>query len=288
MGYDVAGQCAALRAALERERPTWAVDQMARLRKRYAYPQQHGWSHNLARHMYQRADVVHLTETLLAREMFGPQRTVLHHHGSRYRDNREAVDAAIRDAGAVAVASTLDLIGPEVGWLPVVADLDRLARIRAEEFRSSDVVRIAHSPTDPEVKGTARLVAAVDDLRAAGLAVELDVITGVPWDECLRRKARADVFVDQLDLGYGLSAVEAWGMGLPVVAGVSDPIVRERMLGTFGQIPFAEGLSALGPMVADPGVRGEWAERGRAHVERFHSEAAVVDRLAPIYAELAA
>ena len=36
------------------------------------------------------------------------------------------------------------------------------------------------------------------------------------------RKGRADVFVDQMILGYGCNAIEAWGMGIPVIAGV-DP-----------------------------------------------------------------
>jgi len=279
MAFDIAGQGAALSAALRRWRPGWSVDQMARLEKSYAYPQQQRWNEQLARRLYQQADVVHLTETLLAHRKFGARPTVIHHHGTRYRDNRDEVDAAVRSAGAVAVASTLDLTGPEVEWLPVVADLDALAHLRAVEYEPGPI-RLAHSPTDPAVKGT-------DIIRSAS-RFPLDVITGVTWSECLRRKARADIFVDQLELGYGLSAVEAWGMGIPVVSGVSDPDTKARMIDEFGELPFVDATpETLADRIADlagsPALRREWGERGRAHAERFHSQRAVVERLAPIY-----
>ena len=56
---------------------------------------------------------------------------------------------------------------------------------------------VAHSPFVPakfREKGT------VDIKRIVGLLdVDLDIITGVSWDECLRRKAPAHIFVDQID-----------------------------------------------------------------------------------------
>lgn len=283
MGFDTAGQLAALGSALRQERPAWTVDQMRRWSKFFAYPTQREYDESLARRLWIRADVVHVNLSLLASRVIGrdrPRPLVLHHHGTEYRNKREAIDAACRSVGAVQVASTLDLLGsPGVAWLPVVVDVDSLAALRSQGHG----VRVAHSPTDPALKGT-------DALRAAmrGLPAELDVIEGVPWAECLARKGLADVFVDQLDLGYGLSAVEAWAMGIPVVAGVTEPAVRARMVETFGDLPFVEATADTLPdvlawLVDDATARRDWGERGRAHVERFHSQRAVVDRLEPIY-----
>lgn len=77
-------------------------------------------------------------------------------------------------------------------------------------------------------------------------------------------------------------------MGIPVIAGVTDPQTRRRMLATFGELPFVEATpetlpTRLAEFVSSEDMRREWGERGRAHVERFHSQRAVVERLETIY-----
>lgn len=292
--WDTAGQQAALRAAFSRQRPTWHVDQVARLVKGFAYPRQMGYAQTTVRRLWANADVVHLNLSLHGVRLVGAKYLgkpiIVHHHGSEYRDHRAALDA--QERGVTRVVSTLDLMGsPGVEWLPNVADLDGLAQMRTPSSRRT--VRIAHSPTDRWLKGTDAVLEAVERLADRGLPVELDLIEGVTWQECLARKAQADILVDQLRLGYGLSAIEAWGMGIPVVAGVEDPGTRARMVETFGSLPFMDATpdtltDRLTALVDDGRLRREWGERGRAHAERFHSERAVVDRLDPIYAAAAA
>lgn len=54
---------------------------------------------------------------------------------------------------------------------------------------------IAHSPFGPvkyEQKGTDKIIEAVRDY-------DFDLITGVQWDECLQRKAKSHIFIDQID-----------------------------------------------------------------------------------------
>lgn len=294
MGFDTAGQLYALREALVRQRPRWTVNQMRRRTKWLAYPAQLDYDPELGARLWSAADVIHTTLPGPALRVFRRRRPlVVHHHGSEYRDDRVGVDRFCRSIGATQVVSTLDLMGtPGVEWLPSVVDVDALAAIRPRRH-ARPTVRIAHAPTDRALKQTAAVVAAVERLVERGLPVELDLIEGVPWQECLARKARADILVDQLELGYGLNAIEAWAMGLPVVAGVTDPDTRDRMIETFGELPFvranAETLEeTLEGLVTDARYRREQAERGRAHVERFHSQRAVVERLEPIYARAVA
>jgi len=289
-GCDTAGQLAAIRAALSRERPQWRVDQMRRIAKWIDYPRQYDWRPGLARKLWAAADVVHLCQSLRPLARFGAKPCVVHHHGSEYRlpEDRARIDAACRAAGTVQVVATLDLLGsPGVEWLPAVAHLDGLAQMRAATPPHEGIV-IAHSPTQPAIKGTAAIELAVARIKAMGYPVTLDVITGVPWSECLARKARADIFVDQLELGYGLSAVEAWGMGLPVVVGVADQAVRRRMADMWDALPFVEAspdtlVDALLPLVTDATLRVYWGQRGAAHAARFHSEAAIAERLERLY-----
>lgn len=292
-GFDTAGQGAAIRSALVHQRPTWIVDQMRR-QDRWGYPAQRPWASVDVLRCWRRATVVHLNESPSAFRRYarGAKPMVVHHHGDAYRLHRDALDAACRELHAVQVASTLDLLGlPGVEWLPVVADLDALRAMRRP--MDDGLVHIATSPTDRQIKGTAFVEAAVSRLQARGLPVALDVIEEVTWSECLARKARADIFVDQFELGYGLSAVEAWGMGLPVIAGVTDPEVRARMVERFGSLPFVEATpdslaDRLAELVTDPETRQDWATFGQAHAQRFHSEAACAARLDRIYAQAVA
>ena len=200
--------------------------------------------------------------------------------------------AKARAIGAVQVVATLDLAGlePDLRWLPAAADGVALSRYRAWRDSGPGRLRVAHAPTDRAIKGTAAVVAAVEQLQGEGLDVRLDLIEGVANEECLARKGRADVVVDQLLLGYGVNAVEAWGMGLPVVAGVADPAVREAMLRAWGALPFAEAspdtlVNVLRALAVEPALRWAYAARGMAHFERWHREDVVAEQLVAVYAE---
>ena len=256
--------------------------------------------------LWETADVIHLSRTPFPYDRYdgGLRRpAILGHHGTAFRtDPAPFLKRAEREGWPTAV-STLDLaeIAPDVTtWLPTAYNLEELARLREEFRREPDgKVRIAHAPTDRDLKNTERVEEAVWTLEDEGLPVELDVIEGVTWGECLRRKAAADVYVDQLFLGYGCNAIESWAMGLPVVAGVdpdgaaevNQPIpvsTRERMVREFGGLPFYEASEAsiiddLRALVLSADLRAEWAARGMAHVQRFHAELPALERLMDLY-----
>jgi len=291
---DTGGQGWALREALAAARPGWTVDAMRRSDTWIRYPFHRDWDPDVARELWAAADVVHLRESPDAIAMLGapPRPLVVHHHGTRYRRDPAAMSARCQAAGAIEVASTLDLVlagGPHVRWLPGVVDVEALEALRAATFaRRRGRLRIYHSPTNRVIKGTDDVVRAVTALRARGLPVELELVERLPYADNLGRKAGADIVVDQLVLGYGLNAIEAWAMGIPVVAGVVDPAVRAEMVRRFGVLPFVEATPqtlerVLERLVRSPTRRARSAAVGRAHVERFHSQAAVVDRLEPIY-----
>jgi glycosyltransferase involved in cell wall biosynthesis len=140
-------------------------------------------------------------------------------------------------------------------------------------------VVIAHAPTNPRVKGTPHVIAAVDQLRAEGLDVELDLVTGVTNREAMERIAQADLLVDQLHLGwYGGVAVEAMALGRPVVCFIAEssnpygsglPIVRAE----------PETLRAvLAGLIADRSRRAALAADARAFALREHDPIAIVRR----------
>jgi glycosyltransferase involved in cell wall biosynthesis len=144
------------------------------------------------------------------------------------------------------------------------------------------------------VKGTEFLVAAVDTLRAEGLAVGLELVEGRPNEEVRALMKEVDVFADQFILtGYGLAAVEALASGLPVMCNLEDEYVMRlyRLYAFFGECPV---VSASPEMIADrlrllvtrPDLRRELGKAGRRYVERFHSEETTQYLFGSIYRKL--
>lgn len=302
LGQDTGGQQGRTAEAFATYAPDWHYDSVARVRTFYPIGAWH--PHTIRNDLWPKADVVHLhnsTAALTRFERHGRKPAVVHYHGSAYRTEPLGKLARQRQAGALGIVSTLDLqlIAPDdTEWLPAPYELPDFAGYRVR--RDDGILRIAHAPTNRAIKGTEALVAAVDRLRREGRRVELDIIERRPWAECLRRKGRADVYVDQCLLGYGCNAIEAWAMGMPVVAGV-DPAralerihqripdgTRESMVRRFGgRLPFYEAtedtLYAALADLADPATRQAYASFGMAHAERFHAAHRVVERLRRIY-----
>ncbi len=164
-------------------------------------------------------------------------------------------------------------------WLPgsrflPYASVD-LATVRPPaELPPSDVVRIAHAPSNREVKGTAHLIAAVEQLRADGVAVALDLIEGVSREAVLKRVAAADVAVDQLLIGwYGGFAVEAMALRKPVVCHILEQTPEDNPFGD--ELPIVRAtpatlLERLRELILDRDLRVRLGVEGRQFCERRH------------------
>jgi glycosyltransferase involved in cell wall biosynthesis len=87
--------------------------------------------------------------------------------------------------------------------------------------RDGDAIRILHSPSNPEVKGSDRIRSTIDALRAAGHRLELIELRGVPNDEVRAEIERADFVIDQIysDAPMVGFATEAAAAGRPAIVG---------------------------------------------------------------------
>jgi hypothetical protein len=146
---------------------------------------------------------------------------------------------------------------------------------------------VVHAPSNRAKKGTQAVIDA-----CAQLPVELDLVEGVQHDEALARYARADVVVDQLEVGWhGVFALEAMALGKPVVGHVKPEIV-DRTADAFGvRLPIVPAtketlVDALRPLIERPPLRRELGAKGRDYVEQVHDIDKVADRLIQIYGEV--
>jgi len=104
----------------------------------------------------------------------------------------------------------------------------------------------------------------------------------------MEEKAKADILFDQTMFGYGCNAVEAWGMQIPVIAGGDDWTLAE-MERRWGLLPFYRTTDAdikyrIRVLATEDDLRAEFAERGFAHVKRWHDERPALEKLAELYA----
>lgn len=211
---------------------------------------------------------------------------LVHYHGASTFDHQERTRhmKELRQwPTARGCVSTLDLAArSDLPWLPAPIPVDRLRGMRRLLQRDdSDVIRIAHAPTNRALKSTEAFIQATDKLRSEGLPLEVDLIEGVTWAECLARKARADIYFDQTVLGYGCNALEAWAMGQPVIAGADDETL-DLMMQTIGHLPFeraeddaASIYGAIERLCSLPDYRRELGTIGHSYVKRFHDYPAV-------------
>lgn len=245
------------------------------------------------------ADVIHLTNDVKAYIDLRLPRlrkpAVLHHHGTLFRNNPARLLAEAKRFHMVQTVSTIDLMRPApdiLRWLPTAYDMDMLARVREEYRRPEDgLVRIVSAPTNRAIKSTDALEQAVRELQAEGLPVELVLVEGKTWEQCLKVKATADIYFDQVKLGYGCNAVEAWGMGIPVVAGADDwTLNRMKQEWNTEILPFYEATEQtiadrLRELVQSSYLRAAVADRGSAFAYQYHAEKPALARAMELYVE---
>jgi hypothetical protein len=153
--------------------------------------------------------------------------------------------------------------------------------------RGDDVpIRILHSPSDPIVKGSARVREVIEQLRSEGLNLELAELRGVPNEVVLREIATCDFVVDQIysDAPMVGFATEAAVAGKPAIVGGYAWPENHRIFGSDPMPPVEEcAPEALADAIRHLATNREHREalgaRARTFVTGRWSRTAVAERL---------
>lgn len=291
-----------------RDQEGWSVRSMISSVNYIDYPRDLEFSLPALNEHWRAADVIHLSHEFyrlrrIERLRLPNRPRVIHYHGTGFRENPDDFIRHQRAHQAIGLVATLDLwlLAPEnVEWLPCPYDLDWLAFQRIsngvdkgskgvpEGVHRQAMVKVVHAPTARKIKSTEAFLRAVEKLQEEGHDLEVDIIEGVSWAECLVRKADADIYYDQVQLGYGNNAIEAWGMGIPVIAGAADRTIQEMRSRFGGRLPFLQAseqtiYDQLKALVLSVDLRSEYGERGLDHVRTFHDQKVVVEQLKDVY-----
>jgi hypothetical protein len=177
-----------------------------------------------------------------------------------------------------------------------IATVDVGAWRRSHAYMAADgrngPVRVAHAPNHRGFKGTEFILAAVEQLRAEGLEIELKLLEGYQNADIRRIfTSEIDVLVDQIiATGYALNAVEGMAAGLPVIANLED----DQLTGVLRRYSYLDEcpiLSAtpetiadrLRALVTDPALRERLGRASEAFAAKYHSDEAAAYLYGSIY-----
>lgn len=150
----------------------------------------------------------------------------------------------------------------------------------AQDIRSQPGFRVAHSPTKREIKGTDAFLAAVENVRMAGVPIEAVLIEGMDHGDALRLKATCHATFDSFWLGMQGSGLEAAAMGQAVVAGDREAAAEAGKLNgghcpwTFADDDFSLS-TVLYRLATDDAYYEKEARRVSRYVKRVHDYRAV-------------
>lgn len=146
-------------------------------------------------------------------------------------------------------------------------------------------VRILHSPSNLDAKGTEAIRQAIQSLRTKGYSIEYVEITGKPHEVVLDELQMSDIVVDQLysDTPMAMFATEAAWYGKPSVVGgyyannIRDDYAADVIPPSLYCHP-ADIVNSLELVVADSDYRAELGRRAQDFVKKQWNPVQVAER----------
>jgi hypothetical protein len=162
-------------------------------------------------------------------------------------------------------------------------------KVEKSQAETKEPLRVVHAPNHRNFKGTRYLEAAVAELQAEGVSIELVMVEKLPNHEALAIYQTADVIFDQCLIGFhGYFALEAMALGKPVMCYIRKP---EKYLLEPQECPIINThvdtlRDDLRRLVMTRDQLADIGQRGRTYVERHYSREAFAGRLQRAYHEI--
>ena len=194
----------------------------------------------------------------------------------------------VNKLGHLVIVVTPDLLNelPNATWIPDSIDLE-LWKPGGNQ-KKDDIVRIVHASSDPEVKGTAYIQKAVQNLKKDGYKVELLFLTNVPNTKVREFCLQADIAVDQLLIGsYGVNAIETMAMGIPTCAFIREDLVEKYP----NDLPLMNASKdnieeKLRMLIEDKKLREKIGKRSVSFANEYHDHLKNGGKLLKMYEEI--
>jgi glycosyltransferase involved in cell wall biosynthesis len=152
-------------------------------------------------------------------------------------------------------------------------------RFERAQKRGDGRIVVGHAPTNRAVKGSDTIIAIVRSLMSE-FPIDPELIESLPYSEALRRKARCDIFIDNIgELGYGVNAIEALAMGICTCTALMPGFNDKYPDHPFVEIDAKNLRERLARLCRHPEERQSYRQRGREWVEKVHDARQVVRQI---------
>ena len=179
-------------------------------------------------HLYD-FDVVHFESgsDFLKNEFFVKElhergkKIIAHYHGEDMR--ARGVMPIIDDLSNLNLTNEVDLLDkhPNLYYLFLPFDTNQFI----PKYGLNKTIQVAHAPTNRFYKGSDKIISVCEKLESEGL-IKFDLIENLPHATAIKRKARSDIFIDQIGdrggWGYGMNSVESLSMGICTMTEIND------------------------------------------------------------------
>lgn len=226
---------------------------------------------------------------------------VAHYHGSDVRTLNLQSSPFMRDFCDLKIVSTPDLLSSvdDSIWLPNPCRPP--SRVHGPtEKENRDKIRIGHFPTNPMIKGTNTIIAAITKVAGEDYEQSMQkpgifqinssrfqflLVQSRPHEEALSLMDSCDVVIDQVnELGtYGNVSIEAMSRGKLVICSVDESLYPDRP-------PILKASADDLVEILESVIEGfesyqELRNRGRTYYESFHSPRVTAVTLLKLYEE---
>lgn len=147
---------------------------------------------------------------------------------------------------------------------------------------------ILHIPTEPWVKGTEYVKAAIERLRSEGLQFEFRLVRQLNQREVYEAITDCDIYIDDLRCGsHGVTAVETMAAGKPTITYIREDLIEKYP----PDMPLVNAnLDTIYPvlkeLILNSDMRHEIGKKSRAYAEKYHALDVIVSDLLRIYREI--
>ena len=210
------------------------------------------------------------------------KKIICHYHGEDLRTR--GVMPMMNSLSDLNLTNEVDLLKkhPDIHYL--------FLPFNTKQFQPKDglnkKVLVTHAPTNRFYKGSDLIISVCSKLESEKL-IEFDLIENVSHAEALERKAKSDIFIDQIGdkggWGYGMNSVESLSMGICTLTEMNESyrsfIPDHPFMPVNGEI-FEETLTQLTENRTGILDRGKHA---KAWVEKYHDVTQVSKKLYDYY-----
>ncbi len=165
---------------------------------------------------------------------------------------------------------------PDINHIHFPVDLSKFQPVTLREKKS---VVIGHAPSNRAAKGTNLILSVLNELKKR-FSLEVKLIENLSHKDALMEKRKCDIFIDQVsELGYGVNALEAISMGIPVCTSLPDGFNSKYPGHPYIEINKEIINESLAGVIRDFGLRKDIGKKSRLWAEKQHSHLKIAEEI---------